>query len=159
MIKIADISDIEDVVYLRVKQQIEDWNKTSLNKNYSKYELNFFQITKKHILTRLNKSIYFALMYIKNTPVAICGLEELNELPQITACEQRNSRSGNLVSVYTRPEHRGKGYQQKLLKKLLEFAKFQRFADITLTTNTSNAKHIYEKLNFKYISDKYYMKF
>lgn len=33
----------------------------------------------------------------------------------------------------------------------------ERFCDITLTTNTPDAAHIYEKLGFQYISKKYFL--
>ena len=64
-----------------------------------------------------------------------------------------------LVSVYTKPEYRGKGYQQEVLKHLLDYAKKENFNDITLTTNTPDAAHIYEKAGFKLISNKYFLSF
>lgn len=158
MIKIADCTDIDNITALRVEQQIEDWNKTALIKDFSKYSDSFTSITKNHLLKNLNKSVYFVIMYLKNSPIAMCALEETYELPQITICEKPHSRFGSLVSVYTKPDFRGKGCQQKLLKELLNFAKQQGFTDITLTTNTADAKHIYKKLGFEYISDKYYLK-
>ncbi len=157
-IKIADFTDIESITSLRAEQQIEDWNKTAAGKEFSKYEKNFSEITKNHLLKNLNITVYFAIMYYDALPIAICALEEGDELPQITVCERPNSRSGSLVSVYTKSDYRGKGYQQKLLNLLLNFAKEQGFTDITLTTNTNDAKHIYKKFGFKYISDKYYLK-
>ncbi len=157
-IKIAELSDIDDITTLRVEQQIEDWNHTAANRDFSKYAGDFETITKAHLLSRLNKSIYFALMYIGDAPIAMCALEEGDGLPQITVCENRNSRCGSIVSVYTKPDFRGKGYQQRLLKSLLKLAKKEGFTDITLTTNTPDAKHIYEKCGFEYISDKYYLK-
>lgn len=158
IIKIADLMDIDNITALRCKQQIEDWNKTVLNNDFSKYEESFAEITKNHLLSALNKSIYFAVMYFDNLLIAMCALEEIDELPQITICKKPDSRCGSLVSVYTKSGYRGRGYQQQLLKVLLNFAKEQNFTDITLTTNTDDAKHIYEKFGFKYISDKYYLK-
>lgn len=157
-IKIADLTDLDSIAELRTEQQIEDWNKTGLDKDFSGYAGSFSEITKNHLLQTLNKSIYFAIMYLADLPIAMCALEETDELPQITICEKPASHSGSIVSVYTKPDYRGRGYQQKLLKELLTFAKKQNFTDITLTTNTDDAKHIYEKLGFKYISDKYYLK-
>lgn len=97
-------------------------------------------------------------MFFNDLPVAICALEKLEKLPQITSCEKPTSLSGNIVSVYTKSEFRGRGYQQRLIKELLNFAKEQGFTEITLTTNVPDAKHIYEKFGFKYISNKYYLK-
>lgn len=96
-------------------------------------------------------------MYIDGEPVTVCGIEELSELPQITVCTEDNGRHGCIVSVYTKPEYRGKGYQQETIKLLLDYAKKEGFNDITLTTNTPDAAHIYEKLGFKKISSKYFL--
>ena len=156
-IVIANDENIEDIVRLRVKMQIEDWNFT-LNKDFSIYSEQFYKITKNHIKEYLNKSLYFALMYLNGEPIAMCGLEELAELPQITVCTESNGRHGCIVSVYTNPEYRCKGYQQETIRYLLNFAKKECFNDITLTTNAPDAVHIYEKVGFKKISGKYFLK-
>lgn len=156
LVKIADVEDIDNIVQLRVEMQIEDWKET-LDKDFSCYANQFAEITKKHLEDKLNKSIYFAIMYIDKTPIAMCAIEELSELPQITVCSDRNGRHCCVVSVYTKPNYRGKGYQQQLIKYLLDFAKSQNFNDITLTTNTPDAVHIYEKAGFKLISNKYFL--
>lgn len=153
---IAAVENIDDIVKLRVEMQLEDWGNT-LNQDYSCHSAEFAEITKKHLLDRLNKSIYFALMYSDNEPVAMCALEELSELPQITVCTDKNGRHCCVVSVYTKPQYRGRGYQQALIKFLLDFAKSQHFNDITLTTNTPDAAHIYEKADFRLISNKYFL--
>lgn len=155
---IATKDNIEDIVTLRVEMQIEDWN-TTLNKDFSCYAEPFAEITRNHIQDKLNKSIFFAIMYYGDKPIAMCALEELSELPQITVCTEDNGRHGCLVSVYTKPEYRGKGYQQEVLKYLLDYAKKENFNDITLTTNTPDAAHIYEKAGFKLISNKYFLSF
>ncbi|GFI71934.1 hypothetical protein IMSAG250_01142 [Clostridiales bacterium] len=153
---IAGSNNIDDIIKLRVEMQIEDWNKT-LGKDFSCYSDEFAEITRKHLTDKLNKSIYFAMMYIDDTPSAMCALEELSELPQITVCSDKNSRHCCIVSVYTKPDYRGNGYQQQLINYLLDFAKSENFNDITLTTNTPDAVHIYEKAGFKLISNKYFL--
>ncbi len=153
---IAQPENIDDITRLRVEMQIEDWNKT-LSDDFSCYADDFAVITKRHLIEKLNKSIFFGVMYFDNKPIAICALEELSELPQITVCTEKNGRHCCLVSVYTKPDFRGAGYQQKLIKHLLEFAKRQGFNDITLTANTPDAIHIYEKIGFKLISNKYFL--
>lgn len=153
---IATSNNIDDIVALRVEMQIEDWNNT-LFKDFSCYSSEFVKITKKHLIEKLNKSIHFAIMYLDNKPIAMCALEELSELPQITVCSEKNGRHCCLVSVYTKPNYRGNGYQQQLIKYLLDFAKLENFNDITLTTNTPDAVHIYEKVGFKLISNKYFL--
>lgn len=153
---IATFENIDDIVDLRVKMQIEDWSKT-LGKDFSCYSHEFAQITKRHLEDKLNITIFFAVMYIDDKPVAMAALEELSELPQITVCSDKNGRHCCLASVYTKPDYRGKGYQQQVIKCLLKFAKSKGFTDITLTTNTPDAIHIYEKLGFEQISSKYFL--
>lgn len=87
----------------------------------------------------------------------MCGLEETDELPQITVCTQVAYRHGWLVSAYTKPQYRGNGYMQALVTEVLQCAKENGFSDLTLTTNTPDAMHIYEKVGFRYVSDKYYL--
>lgn len=158
MIKIAYLSDLNAIVQLRVEQQIEDWIKTSNGKDYSIFADEFEIITKNYICKRLNKTIYFALMYIEETAVSMCALEIIDNFPQITVCENSSGKSAELVSVFTAPKYRGKGYMQILLDYFLDFAVKQGYTDIVLSTNTPDAKHIYEKFGFQYISDKYYLK-
>lgn len=153
---IAKEENIDDIVALRIEMQIEDWKHT-LNKDFSYYSNEFAKITKRHLDEKFNKSIYFAIMYIDETPAAMCAIEELSELPQITVCSDKNGRHCCVVSVYTKPGYRGRGYQQKLIRYLLDFARSENFNDVTLTTNTPDAMHIYEKIGFKLISNKYFL--
>ncbi len=156
-IKIADSEDIENLARMRVVQQIEDWEKTLPNCTFDGYAEKFYVLTKDYLLARLNKSIFYFVMYEQNKLIAMCAIEETESLPQITACAGNAGRSGCIAGVYTLPENRGKSLQQILMKNLLDFAKKQGFDEITLTTNTPDAKHIYKKLGFKYISDKFYL--
>ncbi len=153
---IAQKDNIDDIVKLRVEMQIEDWANT-LHEDFSNYAEQFGNITKKHLLDRLGKCIYFAILYLDEEPIAMCAIEELSELPQITICKNPNGRHCCVASVYTKPKFRGKGYQQELFGYLIDFAKSNNFSDITLTTNTPDAAHIYEKAGFEKISDKYYL--
>ena len=111
---IATANNIDDIVALRVEMQIEDWNNT-LFKDFSCYSNEFAKITRKHLIEKFNKSIYFAIMYLDDEPIAMCALEELYELQQITVCSEKNGRHCCLISVYTKPNYRGNGYQQQLI--------------------------------------------
>lgn len=155
-IVIASEKELEDIISLRTEMQIEDWNVT-LNQDFSYYAVPFADITRKHIQEKLNQSIYFALFYQNGKAVAICAVEELSELPQITMCAGTKGRHGRLVSAYTRPAFRGRGYQQALTEYLLDFARKKNYIDVTLTTNTPEAAHIYEKTGFHQTSSKYFL--
>lgn len=155
-IVIASEEQLEDIVSLRIEMQMEDWN-TTLNQDFSYYADPFANITRKHIQERLNHSIYFALLYRDGEAAAMCAVEELSELPQITMCTGTKGKHGRIVSAYTRPEFRGRGYQQALTEHLLGFAREKNFIDITLTTSTPDAAHIYEKSGFHQTSSKYFL--
>lgn len=155
---IAEKEHIDDIVKLRVEMQIEDWENT-LHEDFSVYADQFGNITKEYLLNKLGDTIYFAVMYLDNELIAICAIEELSELPQISVCKNPKGRHCCVASVYTKPQFRGKGYQQELFRFLMNYAKDNDFSDITLTTNTPDAAHIYEKIGFEKISSKYYLGF
>ena len=115
---IATFENIGDIVDLRVEMQIEDWHNT-WGKDFSCYSDEFAQITRKHLEDKLNRSIFFAVMYMDDKPVAMAALEELSELPQITVCNDKNGRHCCLVSVYTKPDYRGKVINKRLLSACL----------------------------------------
>jgi len=152
----ADLSHIEAITDMRVAQQVEHWTHT-LEKDFSVYAEQYRRVTEGYLRRRLNHSLLYVLKYVDNEPVAMCALEEQDELPPITVCIE-NKRHGWVVSVYTKPEHRGRGYQQALMQELLQMARERGFGDVTLTTNRPDAIHVYEKAGFRHVSDKYFLK-
>lgn len=152
----ADLSHIDVIAEMRVAQQVENWTNI-LDRDFAVYAEQYRLMTVSHLQRRLNHSLFYVLKYVDNKPVAMSALEELDELPPITVCMD-NKRHGWIVSVYTRPEHRGRGYQQALMKELLKLARERGFGDVTLTTNRPDAIHVYEKAGFQHTSDKYFLK-
>ncbi len=152
----ADLSHIDVIADMRVAQQVENWTGI-LQKDFSVYAEQYRAVTVEYLHRRLNHSLFYVLKYASDEPVAMCALEEQDELPPITVCME-NKRHGWIVSVYTRPEHRGRGYQQALMKELLQLARERGFGDVTLTTNRPDAIHVYEKAGFQHTADKYFLK-
>ncbi len=152
----ADLSHIGAITEMRVCQQVEHWTRT-LEKDFGVYAEEYRAVTEGYLRRRLNHSLFYVLKYADGEPVAMCALEEQDELPPITVCID-NKRHGWIVSVYTKPEHRGRGYQQELMKELLQLARERGFGDVTLTTNRPDAIHVYEKAGFRHVSDKYFLK-
>ena len=143
----ADLSHIDVIADMRVAQQVENWTNI-LSKDFAVYASQYREVTVSYLRRRLNHSLFYVLKYADNKPVAMCALEEQDELPPITVCME-NKRHGWVVSVYTKPEHRGRGYQQALMKELLQMARERGFGDVTLTTNRPDAIHVYEKAGFR----------
>lgn len=152
----ADLSHIDVIADMRVAQQVENWTNI-LDKDFGVYAAQYREVTVSYLRRRLNHSLFYVIKYVDNEPVAMSALEEQDELPPITVCME-NKRHGWVVSVYTKPEHRGKGYQQALMKELLQMARERGFGDVTLTTNRPDAIHVYEKAGFQHTSDKYFLK-
>ncbi len=152
----ADLSHIEAITEMRVAQQVENWT-SILKKDFAVYADQYRQVTESYLRRRLNHSLFYVIKYAAGEPVAMCALEEQDELPPITVCME-NKRHGWVVSVYTKPEHRGKGYQQALMPELLQLARERGFGDVTLTTNRPDAIHVYEKAGFQHTADKYFLK-
>lgn len=152
----ADLSHIDVIADMRVAQQVENWTNI-LDKDFGVYAEQYRQVTVSYLQRRLNHSLFYVLKYVDDEPVAMSALEEQDELPPITVCME-NKRHGWVVSVYTKPEHRGRGYQQALMKELLQMARERGFGDVTLTTNRPDAIHVYEKAGFRHTSDKYFLK-
>lgn len=152
----ADLSHVDVIADMRVAQQVENWTNI-LQQDFAVFAAQYRVVTKEYLHRRMNHSLFFVIKYADNEPVAMCALEEQDELPPITVCMD-NKRHGWIVSVYTKPEHRGKGYQQALMKELLQLARERGFGDVTLTTNRPDAIHVYEKAGFQHTSDKYFLK-
>ncbi len=152
----ADLSHIDVIADMRVAQQVENWTNI-LDKDFAVYAEQYRQVTVSYLRRRLNHSLFYVIKYVAGEPVAMCALEEQDELPPITVCME-NKRHGWIVSVYTKPEHRGQGYQQSLMKELLKMARERGFGDVTLTTNRPDAIHVYEKAGFQHTADKYFLK-
>ena len=152
----ADLSHIDVIADMRVAQQVENWTNI-LEKDFAVYAEQYRQVTVSYLRRRLNHSLFYVIKYVDDEPVAMSALEEQDELPPITVCID-NKRHGWVVSVYTKPVHRGRGYQQALMKELLQMARERGFGDVTLTTNRPDAIHVYEKAGFRHTSDKYFLK-
>ena len=152
----ADLSHIDVIADMRVAQQVENWTNI-LDKDFGVYAAQYRHVTVSYLQRRLNHSLFYVLKYVDDEPVAMSALEEQDELPPITVCME-NKRHGWVVSVYTKPEHRGRGYQQALMKELMQMARERGFGDVTLTTNRPDAIHVYEKAGFRHTSDKYFLK-
>ena len=66
-----------------------------------------------------------------------------------------NGNTGTVLNVYTKPEHRHKGYAQKLIEMMLADAK-QMDLDFVELKATEDGYGLYKKVGFKDAVSKYH---
>lgn len=64
-------------------------------------------------------------------------------------------KTGTVLNVYTKPEHRKKGYAKQLLNALLEDAKEQELSVVELKA-TEDGYHLYKSVGFEDVVSKYH---
>lgn len=139
-VKVANITDIEELAKLRILQQKDEWQ------NEYEDEMNLYEKTKEYLNKHLNKDIYFFITKNNDKIIATCGIQIIQYLPQ---CND-NGLMGYICDVFTLPEHRKKGIQTKMLKECIEFAKKKEVKMIQLSTDNPDAISIYKKIGFEY---------
>ena len=139
-IEMANNEDIEELSKLRILQQKDDWKKEYEDKT------NLYEKTRRYLNKHLNKDIYFFIVKKDNKIIAKCGIQIIEYLPQ---CND-NGLTGYICDVFTIPEYRRKGFQTKLLKECIEFARKKEVKMIQLSTDNPEAISIYKKMSFKH---------
>ena len=64
-------------------------------------------------------------------------------------------KTGTVLNVYTRPEHRKKGYGKQLMNALLEGAKAMGLSVVELKA-TEDGYHLYKSVGFEDVVAKYH---
>lgn len=136
--KKADISDIEALVDLKIKQILFFYNRDGLimkNENKKREDI------KNVLLQQLNKTMYFFIAKDKNNnrTVACNGVIIHQMLPDIKAY---------ITSVYTEEDYRQNGIQNILMKMILDFLNEINCKKIELDASNPPAIKLYEKFGF-----------
>jgi len=102
-------------------------------KTFRYYEKREFKIISNHILT--------ALLFFNNKPIAYGHLEKENDKMWL----------GIMVSE----SEKGKGFGKVIMSYLISYCKENKFSNIFLTVdkNNLNAIYLYQKFNFKIVSE------
>lgn len=148
-VRMATIADIPQLVSLRVAYLKDEFPDTD-----------FAQET----LDAVNKQLpdYFA-SHMGRDCFVFCAETAAGELVSIAVlvCIEKpanltfpNGKSGEVLSVYTKPEWRGKGCASALMKLLLAQAKSEGL-DIVKLSASAMGKPIYEKLGFQIAHSKF----
>lgn len=149
--KKADVSDIENLINLKIKQNIYNCQEDGLT-------LQNEEIARKNIrkvlLQELNKTIYFYIAIDKsnNRTVACNGVVIHQMIPSTLFL---NGKKAYLTSVYTDEEYRCKGIQNVLMQKILDFLEEIECKRIELDATNPYAIKLYEKFGFTKDEEKY----
>lgn len=149
--KKADINDIEDLIDLKIKQNIYNCNRDGLilqNEKIARENI------KKVLLQQLNETIYFFIAIDKsnNRTVASNGVVVHQMVPSTSFL---NGKKAYITSVYTDEDYRCKGIQKVLMQMSLDFLKEIECKKIELDAVNPHAIKLYEKFGFKKDNEKY----
>lgn len=149
--KRADVNDIEDLVNLKIKQNIYNCNKAGLilqNEEIARENI------KKILLQELNKTIYFFIAIDKsnNRTVASNGVVIHQMVPSALSL---NGKKAYITSVYTDEDYRCKGIQNVLMQKILDFLEEIHCKKIELDAVNPYAIKLYKKFGFEKDDEKY----
>ena len=149
--KKADVNDIEDLVELKIKQNIYTCNRDGRilqNEKIARENI------KRVLLQELNKTIYFFIAVDKsnNRTVASNGVVIQQMAPSALFL---NGKKAYITSVYTDEDYRCKGIQNVLMQKILDFLKEIECKKIELDAVNPHAIKLYEKFGFKKDDEKY----
>lgn len=150
----ADINDIDDLVDLKIKQNLFNYSRKGLiieNENVVRENI------KKVLSQELNKTIYFFVAIDKdnNRTVACNGVVVYQLIPSASFI---NGKKAYVTSVYTDEDYRCKGIQNILMKRVLDFLKEIECKEIELDAINPYAIKLYEKFGFKKQNTKYILK-
>ncbi len=149
--KKADVNDIENLINLKIKQNIYNCQKDGLtvqNEEIARKNI------RKILLQELNKTIYFFIAIDKsnNRTVACNGVVIHQMIPSTLFL---NGKKAYLTSVYTEEDYRCKGIQNVLMRKILDFLEEIECKKIELDATNPFAIKLYEKFGFKKDEEKY----
>lgn len=152
--KKADINDIDDLVDLKIKQNLFFNNRDGLimeNENIVRENI------KRILLQELNKTMYFFIATDKenNRAVACSGVIVHQMIPSDTSI---NGKKAYITSVYTDEDYRCNGIQNILMEMNLRFLKDIECNKIELDASNPPAIKLYEKFGFKKHNIKYILK-
>ncbi len=149
--KKADMNNIDDLVDLKIKQNIFNYNKEGL---VIENESIVRQNIKKILLQELNKTIYFFIAVDKNNnKVVACNGVIIHQM--VPSDEFLNGKKAYITSVYTEEDYRCNGIQNTLMQMVLNFLEEIECRKIELDADNPHAIKLYEKFGFKKDYEKY----
>ncbi len=149
--KKADVNDINDLVDLKIKQNIYNCDRDGI---ILQTEEIVRENIKRILLQELNKTIYFFIAIDKSNDrtVASNGVVIHQMVPSALFL---NGKKAYITSVYTDEDYRHKGIQNILMQMILDFLDEIECKKIELDAVNPDAIKLYEKFGFKKDDEKY----
>ena len=143
----ASDKDIEELVGLRLAYLQEDLGEISETdlQSLKKALPPYFR---KH----LNRDL-FVYIAREEEEIVACAFLLVVEKPMSPMF--MTGKTGTVLNVYTKPEHRKKGYAKQLMSTLLEDAKANELSIVELKA-TEDGYHLYKSVGFEDVVSKYH---
>lgn len=147
----ADINDIDDLVDLKIKQNLFFNNRDGIvmeNENLVRENI------KNILLQELNKTIFFFIATDENNNRAIaCSGVVVHQM--VPSDSLLNGKKAYITGVYTDEDYRCNGIQNILMQMVLDFLKEIKCKKIELDASNPPAIKLYKKFGFKKHNIKY----
>lgn len=146
IVKASD-KEINELVKLRLAYLQEDLG------NISEQDLQCMKETlPQYFVNHLNRDLFVHIAK-EAEEILACAFLLVVEKPMSPAFI--TGKTGTVLNVYTKPEHRKKGYAKRLMNALLEDAKTHELSVVELKA-TEDGYHLYKSVGFEDVVTKYH---
>ncbi len=139
--------EIEELTKLRIAYLQEDFG------NIEEQDLHCMKETlPQYFKNHLNRDLV-VFVAKENDEIVSCAFLLIVEKPMSPAF--LTGKTGTVLNVYTKPEHRKKGYARQLMNALLKEAKERDLSVVELKA-TEDGYHLYKSVGFEDVVSKYH---
>lgn len=150
-IRKLDLNDLDQMTILRTA--IQNYDLKYIDKDsIILTEEQLIEKTKEYLKSHLDKNLFMFGLFIDDELVANCGFYLDEHFPTYN---NTNGYYGYICNVFTKEEHRGKGYQKKVFNECFEYAKTMGITSFKLSSKNEVAIAMYKSFGFKKIDNMY----
>ena len=150
-IRKLDLNDLEQMTILRTAIQNYDLKYID-NNSIVLTEEQLIEKTMEYFKSHLDKNLFMFGLFIDDELVANCGFYLDEHFPTYN---NTNGYYGYICNVFTKEEHRGKGYQKRVFNECFEYAKTMGITSFKLSSKNEIAIAMYKSFVFKQIDNMY----
>lgn len=151
VVRKLDLNDLEQMINLRIAIQNYDLKYID-NNSIVLTEEQLIEKTKEYFKSHLDKNLFMFGLFIDNELVANCGFYLDEHFPTYN---NANGYYGYICNVFTKEEHRGKGFQRKVFNECFDYAKKMGITSFKLSSKNEIAINMYKSFGFKQIDNIY----